>query len=255
MKTSQYLVVIFILCVGLLIYSRTSSNKHILKDLNVENDVNTNDTAKIPTIDCLLRKQGINPHELKPFEEVQKYIDFLNRADRELWQKPKVILDALNLKGSEKVADVGAGSGYFTFRLAKLLPNGKVYAIDVEPEMIRHIHHTAVKEKLQRIEAILATPDNPHVPADADLVFICDVLHHIKDRGDWLKALYSQMKAGSRLVVIEFKEGDLPEGPPEEMKITRGEMVALLNNAGFLTTKQNTNMLPYQYYLEFEKNK
>jgi len=209
--------------------------------------------SELPSIECPLRKQGINLHDLKPFKEVQKYIEFLERKDRALWQKPDAVINELSLKGTEKVADVGAGSGYFTFRLSKELPKGKVYAIDIEPEMIRHIHHKAVSNNIQNIEVVLSTPDNPHIPEDVDFVFICDVLHHVKSRGDWLKAVFSQMKNDSKLVLIEFKEGKLPEGPPEDMKIPLEKMVSITTNAGFINLKQNNELLPYQYYLEFKK--
>jgi ubiquinone/menaquinone biosynthesis C-methylase UbiE len=207
----------------------------------------------LPSIECPLRKRGINLHDLKPFKDVQKYIEFLERKDRKLWQKPDAVIQELSLKGTEKIADVGAGSGYFTFRLSKELTKGKVYAIDIEPEMIRHIHHKAVSNNIQNIEAVFSTPDNPHIPEDADLVFICDVLLHVKNKGDWLKSVFSQMKDDSRLVLIEFKEGKLPEGPPEDMKIPLEKMVSITTSAGFINLKQKDDLLPYQYYLEFKK--
>jgi len=208
---------------------------------------------QLPPIECPLRKRGINHQNLKPFKEVEKYIEFLEGKDRELWQKPDAVIKELSLNGTEKIADVGAGSGYFTFRFSKELPKGKVYAIDIEPEMIRHIHHKAVSHKIKNIEAIFSTPDNPHIPEDADLVFICDVLLHVKNKEDWLKALFSQMKNDSTLVLIEFKEGKLPEGPPEDIKISLEKMISITSNAGFVKLKQNVDLLPYQYYLEFKK--
>ena len=104
-----------------------------------------------PPIDCPLRKQGITPHDLKPFEDTQKYIDFLERSDRAVWQKPDAVIRELHLLGAEKIADVGAGSGYFTFRFARALPEGKVYAIDIAPEMLRHIHHKAMTEGMNNV--------------------------------------------------------------------------------------------------------
>ncbi len=208
---------------------------------------------QLPSIECPLRKQGINLNDLKPFKEVQKYIEFLERKDRELWQKPDAVINELLLEGTEKIADVGAGSGYFTFRLSKELPKGKVYAIDIEPEMIRHIHHKTVSRKIQNIEVILSTPDNPNIPKNVDIVIICDVLHHVKDKEYWLKAVFSQMKDDSRLVLIEFKEGKLPEGPPEDIKIPLEKMISITTNAGFINLQQNDELLPYQYYLEFIK--
>ena len=119
--------------------------------------------------------------------------------------------------------------------------------------MIRYIHHKTVLKKIQNVEVIFSTPDNPNIPEDADLVFICDVLHHVKNKGDWLKALFSQMKNNSKLVLIEFKEGKLPEGPPEDIKIPLEKMISITTDAGFINLKQNEELLPYQYYLEFKR--
>ncbi len=90
-------------------------------------------------------------------------------------------MKALGLKGTEVVVDLGAGPGYFTFRLAKALPNGRVVAIDSQPEMARHIHRKVLSEGLRNIQAQVAkSEDDPGLPAGADLVLVCDVLMHVK---------------------------------------------------------------------------
>ncbi len=94
-----------------------------------------------PPIDCPLQKLGVDPFHLRPFDGDEKYIAFLEKPERAVWQKPDDVVAALGLEGSETLIDVGAGSGYFTFRFAKALPRGKVIATDTEAEMIRHIHH------------------------------------------------------------------------------------------------------------------
>lgn len=205
-----------------------------------------------PPIDCPLRKHGINPHEMKPFDDVEKYIAFLERADRAGWQKPDVVVDALGLEGTEVVADVGAGSGYFTFRFAKELPKGRVLAIDIEPEMIRHIHHKAMMDGVSNVGVEIAKADDPSVPKEADWVFVCDVLHHVKDRAVWLSRMQGQMKPGAKVVLIEFKEGELPEGPPESLKVGKQELVRLMSSAGFKLVKDEPDLLPYQHLLIFE---
>jgi ubiquinone/menaquinone biosynthesis C-methylase UbiE len=206
-----------------------------------------------PPIECPLRKLGINPGELKPFEDTQKYIDFLERGDRAIWQKPDAVIQELHVSGTEKIADVGAGSGYFTFRFARVLPQGKVYAIDIEPEMLRHIHHKAMTEGVRNIEVIKATPDDPMIPPGVDLVFICDVIHHIKDRELWLKKLSMEMKKGAQLVVIEFKEGDLPEGPPAAVKVPKRKLIDMIVTHNFKLDIDKSNFLPYQTFLIFSK--
>jgi len=208
----------------------------------------------LPPIECPLRKAGIDPTKLKPFEEVEKYIQFLERPDRAQWQKPDEVVKALGLKGNETVVDLGAGSGYFTFRLAKALPTGKVVPIDAEPEMIRHIHRKAMTGGVNNVRAqVAASPDSPGLPQDANLVFVCDVLLHVKKKPDWLKAIHGQMRSGARIVFIDFKEGSLPEGPPEAIKVPKSKMIQLCKEAGFTLKEDRSDLLPYQEYLVFER--
>jgi hypothetical protein len=93
-----------------------------------------------PAIDCPLAKHGIHPGDLHPFKDVEKYVGFLERPELAKWQKPDAIVAELGLSGNETVVDVGAGSGYFSFRLARALPRGNVIATDIQPEMVRHMH-------------------------------------------------------------------------------------------------------------------
>lgn len=206
-----------------------------------------------PPIDCPLHKQGIHVHKLRPFDDVQKYIQMLEKPNRVLWQKPDAVVKALHLKGHEVVADLGAGSGYFTFRFAKQLPRGKVFAIDIEPEMLRHIHHNTMLQGIRNIHVILSKPDDPKVPPGVDVVFICDVLHHVEKRALWLQRLFRSLPSQAKVVVIEFKQGKLPQGPPESIKIPKSQLVALFRQAGFLYMTEQPNLLPYQEFLVFQK--
>lgn len=206
-----------------------------------------------PPIDCPLRKAGIDPHGLKPFDDVEKYIAFLERPDRAAWQRPDAVVTSLHLTGNETVVDVGAGSGYFTFLFAKALPHGRVVATDVEPEMVRHIHHKAMVEAAKNIEVVLGHQDDPKVPQTAEIIFVCDVLHHVANQAAWLSKMYAEAGTGSKLVVIEFKEGDLPEGPPKGMKIPRERVTTLVTQAGFAKVAEDSTLLPYQYILTFAK--
>lgn len=205
-----------------------------------------------PPIDCPLRKQGIDPTHLRPFEDVEKYIAFLDRPDRAAWQKPDQVVAALGLKGTETIYDLGAGSGYFSFRFAKALPQGQVIAADTEAEMVRHIHHQTMMRSVKNLRVKLIEPTDPAVPADADWVFLCDVLHHVPDARTWLAKLVSEMKSGAHLALIEFKQGKLPEGPPEGAKIPKAQLLDLMTRAG-LTSESEKTLLPYQEYLVFKK--
>lgn len=204
-------------------------------------------------IDCPLHAKGVQPGDLKPFAVTEKYIEFLERPDRAEWQKPEAVVRALRLQGTEIVADIGAGSGYFTFRLAKVLPRGKVVATDIDPEMIRHIHHKVLTEGIKNVSVVLADPADPTVPGTADLVFIADVLHHVTNRESWLARLAGETRPGARLVVIEFREGRLPQGPPEAVKIPKAELIRLVRGAGFVLESDDPALLPYQTFLVFRR--
>ena len=215
-------------------------------------DPSAHDAAGTP-IDCPLHAGGMSAQGLRPFAESEKYIAFLDRADRAKWQRPDAVVKALHLAGDETVEDVGAGSGYFTFRFAAALPRGKVVATDVDPEMVRHIHHRVLTDGMPNVQAVLVKPDDPRIDAAADVVFVADVLHHVQNREAWLRKLASEMKPGARLVLIEFKEGKLPQGPPEAMKIPKAKLVSLVRGAGLALRSDEPKLLPYQTFLVFEK--
>jgi ubiquinone/menaquinone biosynthesis C-methylase UbiE len=151
------------------------------------------------------------------------------------------------------VVDVGAGSGYFSFRLARALPRGTVIATDIKPEMVRHMHHKAGSEGIQNLRAVLGDAADPGVPPTADLVFVCDVLHHVPNQPAWLGKLASQMKSGARLVLVEFKQGKLPQGPPERLKLSRAKQIKLAKDAGLVLDQEKPKLLPYQMFMVFRK--
>jgi len=208
---------------------------------------------KLPPIECPLRKAGIDPRKLRPFREVEKYIKFLERPQRAEWQKPDEVVKTLKLKGTETVVDLGAGSGYFTFRLAKAVPRGLVWAIDSQPEMVRYVHRKIVAERWRNVRAKVCTEEDPRLPTDVNLVFVCNVLMHVRKKRQWLRTIWSQMPRGSRLVLIEFREGHLPEGPPESIKVPKKEILQLCRCAGFVLERDLAPLLPYQSFLVFKK--
>ncbi|MDI7268832.1 MAG: hypothetical protein QME96_12645 [Myxococcota bacterium] len=106
---------------------------------------------------------------------------------------------------------------------------------------------------LTNVEAVLADPADPSVPAAADIVFVCDVLHHVAEREAWLARLFEEMKAGARLVLVEFREGPLPEGPPESIKLPHAALIDLATGAGFELVEDRADFLPYQTYTVFRK--
>jgi ubiquinone/menaquinone biosynthesis C-methylase UbiE len=171
----------------------------------------------------------------------------LNDPKRDVWQKPKEVVQALGLGKSEVIADIGAGTGYFARRFAPVAE--KVYAVDIDEAVLK----TAADGAPPNLEVILAAADDPKLPDNSvDTVFFCDVLHHISNRPDYLKKLSRSLRPGGRVVIIDFQKKALPVGPPPSMKLSEQEVIAQMKEAGFTKTK-SFDILPYQYFLVFNK--
>ncbi|MBI3667440.1 MAG: class I SAM-dependent methyltransferase [Acidobacteria bacterium] len=184
----------------------------------------------------------------------EEWIKTLEEPKRDEWQKPHEVVQSLALIPGSTVADIGAGSGYFALRFAHMLgPQGKVLAVDIDQKLVDHVRERAAELKLANVEAILAATDDPHLAAGtADVIFFCDVIHHIEGRPAYYKLLKRALRPGGRLVIIDFHKCALPVGPPPEMKIAREEMIRELEAAGFRVAREH-GFLPYQYFLEFEQ--
>jgi ubiquinone/menaquinone biosynthesis C-methylase UbiE len=182
------------------------------------------------------------------------YIRALEDPGRDEWQKPDAVLAHLDLKPGETIADIGAGSGYFTLRLARAVgPGGRVYAVDIDQEMLEYIQQRARRERLSNIQTVLAGPHDPKLPASSlDLVFICDTLHHISDREKYYPLLARGLKPGGRFVNVDFHKRPLPIGPPVEMKIAKSAWIEEAKPAGFHLVNE-FDFLPYQYFLVFQR--
>ena len=151
------------------------------------------------------------------------------------------------------VADLGAGTGYFTVRLARAVgAQGRVFAVDVEPKLVAYLNARASRESLPQIEAVLAPPDDPKLPARRlDLVLIVDTWHHIDGRLRYLKKLAKTLAPAGRVAVVDFKKGDFPVGPPDAHKLTADEVVSEFTGSGW-SLVQRSDDLPYQYVLTFD---
>ena len=135
----------------------------------------------------------------------------VNRND---WQQPQKVIAALKLQPGAVVADLGSGGGYFTFRLAEAVgPTGKVYAIDIDPDMVELIAKTAKEKALAHIEPVLAKPDDPLLPkAGVDLIFTSNTYHHIDKRVIYFANLRQYLRAGGKVAVLDFDRRAWLEG-------------------------------------------
>jgi arsenite methyltransferase len=182
----------------------------------------------------------------------KSYIRALEDPKRHAYQKPQEVLMALGLRAGEIIADIGAGSGYFTFRLAHHVGDkGRVYAVDVSPDMIVHINRRIRELKVSNVVSVLAEPDDPLLAdRSVDRFFFCDSWHHIENQTQYLSVMKRILKPKGEVVMIDFHKKELPVGPPLQMKIAREDVIKQLENSGFVLSKEHT-FLPYQYFLVF----
>ena len=195
----------------------------------------------------------LDMHEMHRLHQDSKaYIAMLDDPARDAYQKPHEVITALDLKEGEAVADIGAGSGYFTFRLAHHVGDaGRVYAVDVSPEIIVHLNRRIRDLQVKNVVSILSAPDDPLLAdASIDRFFICDTWHHISDHAHYLALMKKMLKPGGQVVMIDFKKAETPVGPPMEMRIDRGDLLKEMEANGFKLTAEHTS-LPHQYFLVF----
>jgi ubiquinone/menaquinone biosynthesis C-methylase UbiE len=161
-------------------------------------------------------------------------------------------MDHLGIGEGSVVADIGAGGGWFTIRLARRVgPNGRVYAQDIQPEMIGAINRRVEREGLgDRVKTVLGTPLDPQLPAPVDVVLIVDTYHEMDDPRTLLRNVRKSLKPGGRVGIVEHtKEGHGP-GPPMEERVDPERIVQDAEAAG-LRLHSRGSFLPYQYLLEF----
>lgn len=222
------------------------------------------------------------------FHSLEESLAKLECPERGAFQRPEEVIATLRLAGNETVVDLGAGTGYFTWWFARAVPHGKVVALEPEAELLAHIRRKVKEDRIPNVEALPGDAMAPPIPPDADVVFLCNVLHHVEDRAACLAGLAARMKPGARLVLIEHKpdvqaghghpdhghpdrgrpdhehpdhghrhghesESDTPHGPPEEMRISAPRLMELAEGAGFARERLDTTLLPEQVFLIYRR--
>lgn len=189
-----------------------------------------------------------HPHHPMPLDQ---YIALLEDPKRDEWQKPDEVIKALQLKKGQFVADIGAGSGYFTLRLARAVgEKGAVFAVDVDEGMLGYLRQRLSKENIKNVQVMQVPSHDPLLIAgSSDVAFLCNVYHHLEDRDVYLRKLRKALKPDGRLVIVDFykKEGT-PVGPPLRMRLNEETVTKELHGAGLKVTEKLT-FLPYQYIL------
>ena len=184
------------------------------------------------------------------FGDADKWAKVFDDPERDAWQKPHEVIQALALKPDAVIADIGSGTGYFSVRFARMVPKGRVYGVDTAPEMVKHLSERAKREGLTNVVAVTAAPGDPRLPEKVDLLILVDVYHHIDDRERYFRRLQNSLKPGGRIAVIDFRL-DSPQGPPVSARIAPDRVKAELKRAGYALAQEHT-FLSNQYFLVFE---
>lgn len=188
-------------------------------------------------------------------------LGLLEAPDRDQWQKPDLIMDALKIAEGDIVAELGAAGGWFTARLARRVgPNGLVYAEDIQPTMLEAIRRQRVqREGLSNIRTVLGTPTDPKLPSGLDAVLIADAYHEMDDpaRPDVVRVLLqniaSALKADGRLGIVDYTSGGGGPGPAADERVNPDAVVRAAEAAG-LTLRAREQVPPFQFLLVFGRS-
>jgi ubiquinone/menaquinone biosynthesis C-methylase UbiE len=200
-----------------------------------------------------LAQEAAPPHEMhRRHQDPTAYMAALDDPARDEYSKPGEVVRALALREGEVVADIGSGTGYFTLRLARAVgQTGKVFAVDISPDMVRHLNRRLRDEGVRNVVTVLADADDPLLPdGSVDRFVIVNTWHHIEGHPAYLEKLKRMLRPGGQVVHIDFQKRDTPVGPPTSEKIARSDLVAEMQSAGFRLFAEH-DFLPYQYFLVF----
>jgi arsenite methyltransferase len=178
--------------------------------------------------------------------------DRLNDPSRDTWQKPQGVMEKLAIARGSRVADLGAGGGYFTWHLAKAVgARGTVYAVDIDKKAINMIIKEMVARGTPNIRPVRAEPHDPKLPEPVDLVFSCDTYHRIRDRVAYFRSLASSLRPGGRVAILDFH----PRGFMADLfghRIGKEEVRREMEEAGYLLI-EDYDLIDRQHFQVFSK--
>lgn len=180
-------------------------------------------------------------------------INWLERRNREDEEAPSVAITALDLRPSDRIADIGAGSGYYTFRMAPLVPRGKVVAVDIQPEMIAFLEEREKQLGLTNVEAHLGAVDDTKLAADSiDAALMVDAYHEFSHPREMMESLFRALRPGGRIILLEYRAED-PSVPIKPLhKMTEAQARKEMEAVG-LRWQATHDFLPWQHFMIFVK--
>lgn len=177
------------------------------------------------------------------------YIDHMERRERTARMNVERVVDSLQIAEGDIIADLGAGSGLFTRLFAQKAGDaGHVYAVDLNMELLRHIEQDACKKNMPNITTVRALEHDPRIPAQVDLIFICDTLHYIEEQERYVRTASSYLKPGGRFAIIDFTRN----WPPMSIRFTADDLTAWMERAG-LAREADYNFVEDEFFLVFRK--
>ena len=199
---------------------------------------------------------GVHPVSGRRYAGVMSYegAAWLEREERDIEEAPDKALDAIGIEKGSTVADVGAGSGYMTVRMASRVgPTGRVYATDIQPQMLNMLRARLEKERIGNVTLVQGAVDDPRLPASTiDMILMVDVYHEFSEPQKMLRGMREALKPGGRMILLEYKKEEpwIPIRPEHKMSV--GEAKLEVEAEGFKLTKVGTE-LPRQHILVFTK--
>lgn len=196
------------------------------------------------------------PHDMKSdhmdrrFDNPEEWAKNFDDPKRDAWQMPDRVIEALALQPGQSVADIGAGTGYFSTRLAKSKAQPKVVAVDIEASMVEYLRARAAKEGLKNVTAVQGSATSPNLPEPLDLIMVVDTYHHIGGRDAYFRSLQKSLKPGGRLAIIDWRKGG-PMGPPDHFRFPPEHIRMELGKAGYEQVAEHA-FLPNQIFLIFK---
>lgn len=179
-------------------------------------------------------------------------VELLAGPERFAWQRPDRLLRLLSIREGEKVADLGAGIGYFTSTLSSIVGrSGTVYAVETDPELLKRLEIKAAGQDFDNTIVVRGSETDPNLPEDAlDLILTVNTWHRLGDRRPMREAVSRALKPGGRFVVVDWHLGEIAIAPPVERRLPRAELIAEMVADGWTVTT-NSRLLKYQYLLIF----
>ena len=178
---------------------------------------------------------------------------WLNRPERIQEEMPDAVVENMNLEPDHVVADIGAGSGYFSFRIAAKVPDGKVLAVDIQPEMLQLIEGQMGEQEVSNIEGVLGAVDNPNLPANSiDAAIMVDAYHEFSHPFEMIDGIYQALKPGGRIFLLEYR-GEDPSVPIRPLHTLTEEQVVREMSVFGLDWTDTLDFLPWQHMMIFTK--